>query len=70
MSHVHQEKRLKAGQKADKDSESPFQSISATMGWETFHLVQSVWLTIIDVPAKSNHEKWDLQVHSTLSGAA
>ena len=35
------------------------------MGWETFHLVQSLWLTAIELPAvaaASSGEKWELQV--------
>lgn len=28
----------------DGATASPFGSVSATMGWETFHLVQTLWL--------------------------
>ncbi len=45
---------------------SPFASISATMGWETFHLVQSVWLVTIDLPAAALESKWDLQARHPL----
>ena len=31
---------------------SPFASVSATMGWETFHLVQILWMSQVDVPKK------------------
>ena len=41
---------------------SPFACIGATMGWETFHLVHSLWLSQLDVPAKSDTKDWALQV--------
>lgn len=53
------------GDNPARPDESPFSCISATMGWETFHLVQSLWLTAIELPAvaaASTGEKWELQV--------
>ena len=41
--------------------ESPFGSISATLGWETFRLVHSTWLTAIELPPRDK-TKWDMQV--------
>lgn len=41
---------------------SPFAPISATMGWETFHLVITTWLSQIDLPARSELKNWELQV--------
>lgn len=59
-------RRQGAGDAADAPEQSPFAAISATMGWETFHMVQSLWLGIIDLPAAAQAvpgEKWDLQVN-------
>ena len=36
--------------------------IAATMGWETFHMVQVLWLGIIDLPVNAPEKDWDLQV--------
>ena len=47
-----------------KDGESPFAAISATMGWETFHMVHTIWLGIIDLPPNSKEKDWELQVKS------
>ena len=41
---------------------SPFVAIAATMGWETFHLVQVLWLGIIDLPVNAPEKDWQLQV--------
>ena len=41
---------------------SPFACISATMGYDTFHLVQMLWLGVIDLPINSTEKDWDLQV--------
>jgi hypothetical protein len=41
--------------------ESPYAAISATLGWETFRLVHSTWLTAIELPQR-NKDKWDMQV--------
>ena len=52
--------------------ESPFGTVSATLGWETFRLVHSTWLTAIELPPRDEN-KWDMQVclrdrqHSQLS---
>jgi hypothetical protein len=35
------------------------------MGWDTFHLVLSVWLTIIDMPMAAPINKWELQASRT-----
>ncbi|KAK9804992.1 hypothetical protein WJX73_009460 [Symbiochloris irregularis] len=48
------------------DQASPFVAISATMGWETFHLVQVLWLGIIDLPLNSPEKDWELQ-HAALA---
>lgn len=57
-----------ARSRASDAETSPFASISATMGWDTFYLVQSVWLAIIDLPAAALESKWDLQARHTLHG--
>lgn len=44
------------------EAPSPFVAIAATMGWETFHLVQVLWLGIIDLPVNSPEKDWQLQV--------
>ena len=46
---------------------SPFAAISATMGWETFHLVQLLWLQVIDLPPNSKEKDWELQVYKSYS---
>lgn len=58
-------KRRQKGEGSEAQEESPFSCISATMGWETFHLVQSLWLSTIDLPAAAqtgSGDKWELQV--------
>ena len=40
---------------------SPFEVISATLGWETYRLVHSTWLTAIELPSR-DETKWDMQV--------
>lgn len=48
---------------ADAEEESsPFAAISATMGWETFHMVQTIWLSVIDANPKI--KDWEIQVKS------
>lgn len=44
------------------DEESPFACISVTMGYDTFHLVQMLWLGVIDMPTNSSEKDWELQV--------
>ena len=48
------------GMRAGAD-ESQFGVISATLGWETFRLVHSTWLTAIELPSRDEN-KWDMQV--------
>lgn len=67
-----QEARLR-GQKENREQQtvlqgdnmaeetSPFTAISATMGWETFYMVQTLWLNIIDLPCSSKEKDWELQ---------
>jgi hypothetical protein len=53
---------------------SPFAVISATMGWETFFLVQMLWLGASDLPPRAPEKDWPLQARgpagSALSGSA
>ncbi|BDA45591.1 Topoisomerase 1-associated factor 1 at N-terminal half [Coccomyxa sp. Obi] len=64
---VQKEQRKNRGSaQVNATDTSPFASISATMGWEMFHLVQSVWHAIIDLPAAAPASKWDLQ-HASLA---
>lgn len=49
---------------AQADDDSPFACISATMGYDTFHLVQMLWLGVIDLPTNSSEKDWDLQVRA------
>ncbi len=44
-----------------EDAVSPFAAISATMGWETFFMVQMLWLGAADLPARAPEKDWDLQ---------
>jgi len=44
------------------DEDSPFACISATMGYDTFHMVQTLWLGVIDQPINSTDKDWELQV--------
>lgn len=46
----------------EMEETSPFATIAATMGWDTFHLVHSLWLSIVDLPNKSPEKDWGLQV--------
>ena len=50
------------GGRAGGEAASPFAAISATMGWETFRLVQMLWLQVIDLPPSSKEKDWELQV--------
>ena len=52
-----------SGSRASHESsgESPYEAISATLGWESFRLVHSTWLTAIDLPTRDEN-KWDMQV--------
>lgn len=45
---------------------SPFAAISATMGWETFHMVHVLWIAMAELPAKAADKDWDMQ-HNTLA---
>ncbi|CAL5223392.1 g5900 [Coccomyxa viridis] len=45
--------------------ESPFGTVSATLGWETFRLVHSTWLTAVELPPRDEN-KWDMQ-HTCLT---
>ena len=47
------------------ERQSPFAAISATMGWETFHTVQMLWLNVIDLPTSSKEKDWSIQVDSS-----
>ena len=40
---------------------SPFACIGATMGYSTFHMLQTLWLGVIDLPTNSSEKDWDLQ---------
>jgi hypothetical protein len=39
-----------AGSSEGEGEASPFSGISATCGWETFHLVHRCWISQLDVP--------------------
>lgn len=52
-----------AGAAEEAEAEvSPFSYISSTMGWETFHLVMTLWNQQIDIPARSDEKDWRLLV--------
>ncbi len=55
-----------ASKEADNASPavSPFACISATMGYSTFHMLQTLWLGVIDLPTNSSEKDWDLQARS------
>ena len=46
---------------ASDEAPSPFAAISATMGWETFHMVQMLWLGAADTPPRAPEKDWELQ---------
>jgi len=48
---------------------SPFAVISATMGWETFFLVQMLWLGASDLPVRAPEKDWPLQARGPASPA-
>ncbi len=59
-----------AGQPAAGDEQkekSPFLQISATMGWDTFAIVQKLWLSTIDLPTNSPDKDWEMQVFPTMT---
>ena len=45
---------------------SPFACIGATMGYSTFHMLQTLWLGVIDLPTNSSEKDWDLQAKLSL----
>ncbi len=45
---------------------SPFACIGATMGYSTFHMLQTLWLGVIDLPTNSSEKDWDLQARLLL----
>ena len=64
---THEERaaaKTAAGEEPKDDEPSPFACISATMGWETFHLVHMLWLSQLDIPDKSDTKDWELQVRA------
>ncbi|KAK9842310.1 hypothetical protein WJX81_005935 [Elliptochloris bilobata] len=51
---------------AEEEAASPFAAISATMGWETFFMVQMLWLGAADLPPRAPEKDWELQ-HASLA---
>lgn len=49
-------------QKLENEGKSPFLQISATTGWDTFSIVQKLWLSTIDLPTNSPEKDWPMQV--------
>ncbi len=43
---------------------SPFREVSATMGWDMFHLLLTVWQQQIEIPVRAEEKDWDLQSSS------
>ena len=43
-------------------SDSPFAAVAALMRWETFHMVQVLWMGVIDLPVGAAEKDWGLQV--------
>ena len=41
---------------------SPFAAVAAIMRWETFHMVQVLWMSVIDLPVSAAEKDWGLQV--------
>ena len=63
--NVHNEDAEKANEEAHLLpvlEQSAFAAISATMGWETFHLVETLWHSTLDLPPTSKEKNWELQV--------
>ena len=50
---------------ADDEAPSPFAAISATMGWDTFYMVQMLWLGAADTPPRTPDKDWELQALPT-----
>lgn len=57
-----QERQVRSSSKDSSPTSqgSPYGGISATMGWETFHLVQVLWTGQIDIPTKSDDKDWEV----------
>eukprot|EP00891_Asterochloris_glomerata_P008793 jgi/Astpho2/8793/Aster-05348 len=45
----------------EQNGASPYASISATLGWETFHMVHTLWLGLMELPVKAPDKDWDMQ---------
>lgn len=46
----------------EQEGMSPFLQISATTGWDTFSIVQKLWLSTIDLPTNAPEKDWPMQV--------
>ena len=63
-----QEARLKAERSGTEpstsgsDAGSPFAAVASIMRWETFHMVQVLWMGVIDLPVTAAEKDWGLQV--------
>lgn len=55
-----------AEEQLENEKKSPFLQISATMGWDTFSIVQKLWLSTIDLPTNSPEKDWPMQVRLPL----
>ncbi|KAL4422339.1 hypothetical protein ABPG75_008536 [Micractinium tetrahymenae] len=58
--------QAEAGDEEEKEGASPFAAISATMGWDCFHWVTFLWITLSNIEGggkqKDHGDKnWDLQ---------
>ena len=63
--------------KADRDGSSagkekaadrsPFATVAAILCWEAFHMVQVLWMGVIDLPVSSAEKDWTLQVWVSVS---
>ena len=49
------------GEKGNKGPASPFSSIGATLGWDMFHLLLTVWSQQIELPTRADDKDWALQ---------
>ena len=65
-------KAQRSKDKAEKEKDpsatnSPFACISASMSWDTFQLVQSIWLEAQGVQSNREEKDWKVQVRKLLS---
>ena len=60
------DRQVSSAGKAAAAGSSPFAAVAAIMCWEAFHMVQVLWMGVIDLPVSAAEKDWTLQVwHDT-----